>query len=177
MRSSSQAPPESRIFENLLTFNFEINPLKMFDEYTQGEYTISTDPARLDITAIYRYLTEESYWAHNISLALVQKSIRHSFNFGVYKSGQLVGFARVVTDYATFALLCDVFILTPYRGLGLSKWLVKVIVAHPELQGLRRFSLYTKDAHSLYAAHGFQPIADPSRAMEKKTPNPYGDRL
>ena len=146
----------------------------MYDEYTHGEYIISTDPAKLDIPAIYWYLTQESYWAQNISLALVQKSIRHSFNFGVYAAGRQAGFARVVTDYATFALLCDVFILPPYRGLGLSKWLVSVIVAHPELQGLRRFSLYTKDAHSLYAAYGFKQIADPTRAMEKKTPSPYG---
>ncbi len=145
----------------------------MYDEYAQGDYTISTNPDKLNLDVIHRYLTEESYWAQNISRALVEKSIRHSFNFGVYRQQEQVGFARVVTDYATFALLCDVFILPAYRGQGLSKWLVSVIVAHPELQGLRRFSLYTKDAHSLYAAYGFQQIADPTRAMEIKNHNPY----
>ncbi|MDQ4141080.1 MAG: GNAT family N-acetyltransferase [Bacteroidota bacterium] len=145
----------------------------MYDEYAQGDFTISTDPAKLKLDVIHRYLTEESYWAQNISRTLVEKSIRHSFNFGVYNQKEQVGFARVVTDYATFALLCDVFILPPYRGQGLSKCLVSIILAHPELQGLRRFALYTKDAHSLYAAFGFQQISDPSRAMEIKNPNPY----
>ncbi|QNF33149.1 GNAT family N-acetyltransferase [Adhaeribacter swui] len=145
----------------------------MYDEYSRGNFTISTDPGKLDINVIHRYLTEESYWAQQISRELVEKSIRHSFNFGVYQQHEQVGFARVVTDYATFALLCDVFILPAYRGQGLSKWLVEVIVAHPELQGLRRFSLYTKDAHSLYAPFGFKQIADPSRAMEIKNLNVY----
>ncbi|QMU31314.1 GNAT family N-acetyltransferase [Adhaeribacter radiodurans] len=145
----------------------------MHDEYVQGAFTISTNPAKLQVEVIHRYLTEDSYWAQNISRALVEKSIQHSFNFGVYYHQEQVGFARVVTDYATFALLCDVFILPAYRGKGLSKWLVSVIVAHPELQGLRRFSLYTKDAHSLYATYGFQQIADPTRAMEIKNSNPY----
>jgi N-acetylglutamate synthase-like GNAT family acetyltransferase len=147
----------------------------MYDEYVLGDFTISTDPGKLDVAVIYRYLTQESYWAQQISRALVEKSIRYSFNFGVYLQHQQVGFARVVTDYATFALLCDVFILPTYRGQGLSKWLVSVIVAHPELQGLRRFALYTKDAHTLYAPFGFSQIADPSRAMEIKNAKPYSN--
>lgn len=95
------------------------------------------------------------------------------FNFGVYKGLEQVGFARVVTDFTIFALLRDVFILPAFRGLGLSKWLVSVIVAHPELQGLRRFALYTKDAHTIYAAYGFREIAYPCRAMEIKNLDPY----
>jgi GNAT superfamily N-acetyltransferase len=145
----------------------------MYDEYSRSDFTISTDPGKLDINLIYRYLTEESYWAQQISRELVERSIRHSFNFGVYHQHEQVGFARVVTDYTTFALLCDVFILPAYQGQGLSKWLVGVIVAHPELQGLRRFSLYTKDAHTLYAPFGFTQIADPSLAMEIKNVNVY----
>jgi GNAT superfamily N-acetyltransferase len=105
----------------------------------------------------------------------VEKSIRYSFNFGVYHQHEQVGFSRVVTDYATLALLCDVFILPAYRGQGLSKWLVRVIVAHPELQGLRRFALYTKDAHTLYSPCGFSQIADPARAMEIKNVNPHSN--
>lgn len=149
----------------------------MYDEYMQGEFIISTDPGKLDIEAIHHYLTEESYWAQNIARALVEKSIRHSFNFGVYKGSEQVGFARVVTDYTTFALLCDVFILPSFRSLGLSKWLVRIIVAHPKLQGLRRFALYTKDAHTLYESYGFRQIADPSRAMEIKNMDPYRNQL
>ncbi|RDC65006.1 GNAT family N-acetyltransferase [Adhaeribacter pallidiroseus] len=147
----------------------------MYDEYLLSNFTISTDPGKLDIEVIHRYLTQESYWAQQISRALVEKSIRHSFNFGLYHQHEQVGFARVVTDYATFALLCDVFILAAYRGQGLSRWLISVIVAHPELQGLRRFALYTKDAHTLYAPFGFSQIADPTRAMEIKNTHPYGN--
>ena len=145
----------------------------MSDEYTQGAFTISTDPAKLQMAVIHAYLSRESYWAQNIPRAVLEKAIRHSFNFGVYCGAEQVGFARVVTDYATFALLCDVFILPAYQGKGLGKWLVRIVVAHPELQGLRRFALYTKDAHGLYAAHGFQPVAHPGTAMEIKKPNPY----
>ena len=95
------------------------------------------------------------------------------FNFGVYKGLEQVGLARVVTDYTTFALLCDVFILPAFRGIGLSKWLVSVIVAHPELQGLRRFALYTNDAHTIYAAYGFREIPYHCRVMEIKNLDPY----
>lgn len=149
----------------------------MYDEYVQGDFTISTDPGKLDVAVIHRYLTQESYWAQQISRALVEKSIRHSFNFGVYHQHEQVGFARVVTDYATFALLCDVFILPAHRGKGLSKWLVSVIVTHPELQGLRRFVLYTKDAHTLYAPFGFSQIKNPTQAMEIKNVNSYSNSV
>ena len=100
------------------------------------------------------YLYEESYWAQGRSIETVRKSIEHSLCFGVYAAGQQVGFARVVTDYATFAWLADVFILESHRGLGLSKWLVECIVTHPDLQNLKNFLLATKDAHELYRRYG-----------------------
>ncbi|MCB2406953.1 GNAT family N-acetyltransferase [Hymenobacter lucidus] len=138
-------------------------------------FTISTDPARLDVAAIHRYLAQESYWAANIPLATVERAIAHSLNFGLYApDGRLAGFARVVTDYATFAWLCDVFVLAEFRGQGLSKWLMSSVWAHPELQGLRRKMLATLDAHGLYTQFGFGPLPTPERFLEIRNPNPYG---
>jgi len=134
----------------------------MMQQWQQGEYLISTDKSRLDLAEIHSFLTT-SYWAAGIPMEVVKKSIEHSLAFGVYKGDQQVGFARVITDYATFAYLGDVFILEPFRGQGLSKWLMKVIIAHPELQGLRRWVLLTRDAHGLYEKVGFTELGSPER--------------
>jgi GNAT superfamily N-acetyltransferase len=127
---------------------------------------ITTDPAVLDVELIHAYLTR-SYWAAGIPLETVRRSIAHSVNFGLFDGDAQVGFARVVTDRATFAYLADVFVLEPYRGRGLSKWLMEAVIAHPELQGLRRWVLATRDAHGLYARYGFTPLAAPDRFMER----------
>lgn len=136
-------------------------------EWHRNNYTISTDPARLDIELVFGYLHNQSYWAKERPRDRVERSIQHSENFGVYHGDAQVGFARVVTDYATFAYLCDVFILPAEQGHGLGKWLMEVIMAHPELQGLRLWYLRTRDAQGLYKQFGFTEIQDPSRSMEK----------
>ena len=144
----------------------------MVHEWQQGEYLISTDKERLDIPTIHAFLTT-SYWAAGISIEIVKRSIEHSLNFGLFHGDQQVGFARMITDYTTFAYLADVFVLEPFRGRGLSKWLMQVIVAHPELQGLRKWTLFTRDAHGLYKQVGFTALANPERAMERNFPNIY----
>ena len=137
-------------------------------------YLLSTNPARLQVEAVHAYLSQESYWAKGIPLAVVQRSIKNSLCFGVYTTtNQQVGFARVVSDLATFAYLADVFILEAHRGQGLSKWLMECIMQHPELQGLRRWSLATLDAHGLYTQFGFTPLAHPERMMEIARPRIY----
>jgi len=138
-------------------------------EYQQAEYTISTDNFRLELPVIHQYLSEVSYWAQGRTLEMIRTAIEHSLCFGVYTAtGNQVGFARVVTDYATFAWLCDVFILDSYQGQGLGKWLVAIIIAYPELQGLKRFLLATRDAHELYRQYGgFQELKTPERWMER----------
>ncbi|WP_317240968.1 GNAT family N-acetyltransferase [Hymenobacter sp. 5414T-23] len=138
-------------------------------------YTISTDPAQLDVTAIHHYLSQESYWAKGIPLETVQRAIANSLNFGVYApSGQQVAYARIITDKATFAWLCDVFVLPAFQGQGIGKQLQAAIWAHAELQGLRRYLLATLDAHGLYRQFGFQDLAAPERYLEIRRPNPYG---
>jgi GNAT superfamily N-acetyltransferase len=141
-------------------------------ETTRGPYTISTDVARLDIDAIHAYLTR-SYWAEGIPRDLVARSIEGSLCFGLYGGSGQIGFARVITDRATFAYLCDVYVLEEHRGAGLGKWLMEAVVSHPALQGLRRFVLATRDAHGLYAKFGFKPLADPGRYMEIRRPGMY----
>ncbi|MFY7997419.1 MAG: GNAT family N-acetyltransferase [Candidatus Kapaibacteriota bacterium] len=129
-------------------------------------YTISTDPQKMDVEAIYAYLSR-SYWAEGRTKATVEKSLRNSLNFGVFSPEDAqIGFARVITDYATFAYLCDVYILEEHRGKSLSKWLVETIMAHRDLQGLRRWSLATRDAHGLYAQFGFTPLSKPEIWMQ-----------
>jgi GNAT superfamily N-acetyltransferase len=139
------------------------------ESYAKSGYTISTDPMLLDFSQIYRYLSEESYWARERSRELVERSIHHSLCFGVYTAGtglpKQVGFARVVSDYATFAYLADVFILPEYQGQGLGKWLVATILSHPDLQSVGRWTLYTNDAHELYRRFGFGTEQDPWRYM------------
>jgi GNAT superfamily N-acetyltransferase len=144
----------------------------MTQEWHRGEYYISTDKSRLDLAVIHDFLTT-SYWAAGIPIETVKKSLEHSLNFGVYKEGEQVGFARVITDYATFAYIGDVFILEDYRGQGLSKWLMQVIADHAELQGLRRWVLLTRDAHGLYRKTGFMEPVNPERYMEKIFPDVY----
>jgi GNAT superfamily N-acetyltransferase len=138
----------------------------------EEDYDISDDKRRLDIGVIHGYLTR-SYWSPGIPLAVVERAIQGSLCFGVYHGTQQVGFARVVTDKATFAYLADVFILESHRGMGLSKRLMERIVSHPELQGLRRFMLVTRDAHGLYRQFGFTELASPERFMEILRPNMY----
>ncbi|MES2265740.1 MAG: GNAT family N-acetyltransferase [Bacteroidota bacterium] len=143
----------------------------MNDEaFIKKGYQISTDKSLLDFDAIFNYLDAESYWAKGIPPEKLRTAIAHSLCFGVYKDGKQAGFARVVTDMATFGYLCDVFILPEHRGLGLSKWLVQTIMAHPDLQGLRRWSLATLDAHGLYKQFGFSQITFAERWMQIFTP-------
>ena len=135
-------------------------------ETFRDSLTISTDPNRLDLDAIHEMLSR-AYWAKGRSKEVVARSIRHSLVFGVYDGTRQVGLARVVSDYTTFAWLCDVFVHEDYRNRGIGKWLMETILAHPDLQGLRRFILATRDAHGLYARYGFEPLAAPERWMEK----------
>jgi GNAT superfamily N-acetyltransferase len=139
----------------------------MQPEWQRGEYTISTDMTRLDINLIYEFLSTHSYWAKGRTRVAVERSIAHSLSFGLYRQEQQVGFARVVTDYATFAYLADVFVLKAERGRGLGKWLIATIVEHPDLQVLRRWLLATRDAHGLYQQAGFTLLAQPERWMER----------
>jgi GNAT superfamily N-acetyltransferase len=137
-----------------------------------SNFSVSTDKSKLDLAMIHNFL-KNSYWAEDIPIALVEKSITNSFCFGVYEDNKQVGFARVITDYTTFAYVGDVFILEGYRGQGLGKLLVKSILEHPELQGLRKWLLGTRDAHELYRQYGFQNLARPDVYMEISNPKIY----
>jgi len=132
----------------------------------KAAYTISTAKEKLDLKVIHGYL-KNAYWCKNIPIEIVEKSIKGSLCFGVYHHEEQVGFARVVTDFSTFAYLADVFILPEYQGNSLGKWLIKTIVGYPDLQEIRTFSLATKDAHGLYEQFGFQPLAEPQKRMLK----------
>ncbi|HRE13523.1 MAG TPA: GNAT family N-acetyltransferase [Usitatibacteraceae bacterium] len=134
---------------------------------------ISTDKSRLDIDTIHGYLNGESYWARGIPRDRVEKAIANSLCFGGYEGGRQVAFARVISDLATFANLVDVFVLESHRGRGHGKAMMAAILAHPDLQGLRRFTLATSDAHGLYAAFGFKAPARPQSAMERYFPDVY----
>ena len=143
--------------------------------HRRGRYTISTDPRRLDVAAIHAALTT-SYWAAGIPYETVARSIPASLCFGVYDeedAGRQVGFARVVTDHATYAYLCDVYVLEAHRGAGLGKWLIETVMGHPALTGARRVVLATRDAHGLYAKYGFSPLRSPERFMEIVRPDIY----
>jgi len=146
-------------------------------EYHRNNFTISTARDLLDIMVIQEFLANESYWAQGIPRSILEKCIENSLCFGVYdQEGKQVGFARVVTDYATYAYIADVFILEAQRGLGLSKWLMECIMSHPDLQGLRRWNLATRDAHGLYARYGFTPLRFPERWMEVLNPDVFFGR-
>jgi GNAT superfamily N-acetyltransferase len=134
-------------------------------EWRRGEYSISTDRERLDHAEIHAFL-RESYWSPGIPREVVDRSIKSSLPFGIYDGPRQVGFARVITDYATFAYLADVYVLPTHRGRGLARWLMEVIHAHPELQGLRRWMLVTRDAQGLYRRAGWREVENCSRFME-----------
>ncbi|WP_428655358.1 GNAT family N-acetyltransferase [Runella sp.] len=137
-------------------------------EFQKEVFLISTEKSKLDIDVIHEYLSKRSYWAENIPRDIIERSIQNSLCFGIYHNNNQIGFARVVTDFATFGYLGDVFILEEYRGQGLSKWLMDCIFNKiPELQGFRRWSLATADAHGLYEQFGFTALARPERMMEK----------
>ncbi|MFN2512678.1 MAG: GNAT family N-acetyltransferase [Pyrinomonadaceae bacterium] len=138
--------------------------------WQRGEFSISTDRDRLDLLLIHKFLSKESYWAQGRAVETVKRSMENSLNFGLYNGQQQIGFARVVTDYATFGWLADVFVLDAYRGRGLGKWLVEVILSHPELQKFRRWVLATKDAHEIYRQFGFIELKRPERWMERPDP-------
>jgi len=143
------------------------------------EYVISTDPAWLDIDVIHRFLSEESYWARGVPREIIVRSLPHSICFGAYATENgaqprcQIGFARIVTDRATFAYLADVFVLPDHRRKGLSKRLMEAVLAHPDLQNLRRWILATADAHGLYRQFGFTSLSKPERIMERLDPDVY----
>jgi GNAT superfamily N-acetyltransferase len=142
------------------------------ESFIKKGFLISPEKNLLDIDVIHHYLSVESYWAKGITKDRIQRSIDNSICFGVYHNKKQIGFARVITDKATFAYIADVFILEAYRGRGLSKWLMQTILTNPELSGLRRWVLATMDAHGLYEQFGFGPLAKPDRWMDVFTPYP-----
>ena len=141
-------------------------------ELKRAEFLVSDDPARLDVDVIHAFL-RQSYWAAGIPREIVERSIQGSLCFGVYDGETQVAFARCVTDRATYAYVADVFVLPSHRGRKLARLLMDAICAHPDLQGLRRWGLVTKDAHGLYAQYGFTSPKDPDRHMEKLDPEIY----
>jgi GNAT superfamily N-acetyltransferase len=145
----------------------------MVKEWRRDGFVVSDDRARLQLAVIHRFLAAESYWAAGIPQDTMARAIDNSLCFGVYAGERQVGFARVVTDRATFGYLCDVFVDAAHRGAGLGKWLVSCVLAHPDLHGLRRVSLMTRDAHDLYRPFGFRGLADPARYLERHNPDVY----
>jgi GNAT superfamily N-acetyltransferase len=141
-------------------------------EVRRGPHTVTTDGARFDLDVIHGYLTR-SYWAVGIPRAVVARSIAGALCFGLFDGETQIGFARAITDRATFAYLADVFVLESHRGRGLGVWLMECVMAHPDLQGLRRWSLVTRDAHALYGRFGFTALSAPDRWMEKTDPRAY----
>ncbi len=141
-------------------------PTPSWQETRQARFTVSTDPERLNVDVIHDFLSRQSYWHRGIPRHLVERAIKNALCFGVYDETRQVGFARVITDYATYAYVDDVFILPSHRGMGLSKWLMQCVMKHPDLQGLRRWSLTTRDAHGLYRQVGFTAPAEPEEYME-----------
>jgi GNAT superfamily N-acetyltransferase len=142
-------------------------------EISENGFIFSDQKALLDIEAIHHYLSIESYWAKGIPLTTVKRSIDNSLCFGIYKDQEQIGFARWITDKATFAWLCDVYVKENYRGLGLSKKMMSFMIFHPDLQGLRRYQLATLDAHGLYEQFGFSAIENPERQMGIVIQNAY----
>jgi N-acetylglutamate synthase-like GNAT family acetyltransferase len=141
--------------------------------YQKDAFSISTDKSKLQLDIVQDYLANRSYWAQGIPMEIVQRSVENSIAFGVYLEDKQIGFCRVTSDLSTFAYLADVFILEEYRGNGLSKWLMECVLAHPDLQNLRRWVLATYDAHGLYTQFGFGPLDKPQNFMQIKKDNPY----
>jgi GNAT superfamily N-acetyltransferase len=137
---------------------------------TRDGYEIDDDPGRLDVDAIHAFLSRDAYWSPGIPRDVVGRAVAGSLCFGLYRDGAQAGFARVVSDKATFAWLCDVYVLAAHRGHGLGHWLVRAVLGHPDLQGLGRIMLATSDAHQVYADCGFAPLADPERMMTIQVP-------
>lgn len=142
-------------------------------EIRDNDFVFSDDPQKVDAVAVHHYLSTKSYWAKGIPLEVVQRSIENSLCFGIYKDTRQVGFARWITDKATFGYLADVYVDEEYRGLGLSKKLMSLMLFHKDLQGLRRYMLNTADAHGLYAQFGFKALETPDSMMAIVIPNPY----
>ena len=146
----------------------------MIYEYKKDEYTISTDKTKLQFDVIHGFLST-SYWSPNIPMEIVRRAVEHSTTFGIYKAENQVGYARIISDYATFAYLADVFVLESERGKGISKWLMECITQQADLQGLRRWMLATRDAHGLYAQFGFTPLDNPDIMMQIARPKIYNE--
>jgi len=142
------------------------------NEYRKGEFSISTDRQQLDLDVVHGFLTD-CYWAKGISREIVARSIENSLCFGLYADRKQIGFARVISDCATYAYIGDVFVLESFRGRGLGKWMMECIMQHPGLQGLRRWSLVTRDGHGLYSQFGFEPLKKPQNYMERHRPDVY----
>jgi len=138
-------------------------------EFRRGEFVVSTDPELISVDRVHEFLSR-SYWSPGVGREVVERSIRHSLCFGLYREEEQIGFGRVVTDYASFGYVADVYVLEEWRGRGLGKWLIECIVAHPDLQSLRRLLLATRDAHELYRKAGFQELAHPEFHMERRPP-------
>ncbi len=144
----------------------------MAEEWRRDGYLLSSDPNAVDSSVVHDFL-RQSYWARGIPLEVVQQSLAHSLNFSLRHEQRQIGFARVITDYATFAYVGDVFVLPEYRGQGLATWMMQCVLAHPDLQGLRRWCLMTRDAQPVYARVGFQPSPTPENWMEIRDPAVY----
>lgn len=144
----------------------------MPEQWQRDDYLLTTDPAAVDVETVHAVLAQ-SYWAKGIPLDVVRRSVAHSLPFSLLRAGELVGFARVVTDYTTFAYVCDVFVLPEHRGRGLATWMMGCVVAHPELRGLRRWCLVTRSAANVYARVGFVPTPTPDGWMERLDPHVY----
>jgi GNAT superfamily N-acetyltransferase len=144
----------------------------MQSDKTDGEYSVSSDQSRLQLVAMHAFLST-SYWSPGIPLGTLRRAVQNSLCFGLFHQDLQVGFARIVTDRATFAYLCDVYVLPEHRGTGKGKWLIETLLAHPDVQGLRRFLLATRDAHALYSEFGFMALRDPSRFMKIHRPDIY----
>ncbi|SAL01710.1 GNAT family N-acetyltransferase [Caballeronia ptereochthonis] len=136
-------------------------------QWNWDDYRLSTDIDEFDFDVVHRYLSEVAYWSPGIAREKVERAARHSLAFGLFLGAEQIGYARVITDITTFAYLADVFVLPGHQGTGLGKWMIQCVMAHPDLQGLRRMMLVTSDAHGLYARHGFAASARPERIMEK----------
>ena len=143
---------------------------------SKGDYIITTDRSKFDIHAIHDFLSH-AYWSKDIPFDTVKRSIENSLCFGVFHDEKHIGFARIITDYATIAYLGDVYILPEHRGHGLSKWLMEQVTSHPELQGLRRWILATRDAHKLYEQFGWTALSKPDRFMERFDPDVYAKKI
>ncbi|MBA3531891.1 MAG: GNAT family N-acetyltransferase [Ardenticatenales bacterium] len=156
--------PDDTLFDSRSSIRQALKETLLTD-YQRGAYRISTDPTQLDVEAIFAALSR-SYWAATRPREIMERALRHSLCFGLYDAVQQIGLARLITDYATYAYLCDVYVLEEYRGQGLGKWLIDTVMSEPDLQGIRRWSLVTRDAHGLYEPFGFHVVEEPSRHME-----------